>query len=48
MYMYKVDQVGRMFRGDLGRAQGFELDISGRGPNFRYAFVWGGGFIVEM
>lgn len=30
LYMYKVDQVGRMFRGDLGRAQGFELGISGR------------------
>lgn len=30
IYIYKVDQVGRMFRGDLGRAQGFELGISGR------------------
>lgn len=49
IYMYKVDQVGRMFRGDLGRAQGFELGISGRClGNSRYAFVWGGGFIVEV
>lgn len=38
-----------MFRGDLGRAQGFELGISGRYlGNSRYAFAWRGGLIVEV
>lgn len=49
IYMYKVDQVGRMFRGDLGGARRVLNWASQVGDltSGMPAFVWEGGLLLK-